>query len=117
MDVKEKTQYTGFASDTQTTGLLSKKLNFTNNEDPFAEIYNVSETDLPIVISGQINKMQELRKNVDDAIQKASLISETTIFFNTAWNDIVQSMEAIGRCLRNFDSETKKDMLDILIEY
>ena len=77
VDVKEKTQYTGFASDTQTTGLLSKKLNFTNNEDPFAEIYNVSETDLPIVISGQINKMQELRKNVDDAIQKANVAKQS----------------------------------------
>ena len=54
-------------------------------------------------------------ENASIAIEKSySLISETTIFFNTAWNDIVQSMEVIGQCLRDLDSETKKDMLSKL---
>ncbi len=54
-------------------------------------------------------------ENASMAIEKSyNLISETSIFFNAAWNDIVQSMEAIGQCLRNLDSETKKGMLDLL---
>lgn len=48
-------------------------------------------------------------ENASIAIEESyGLISETTIFFNTAWNDIVQAMEAIGQCLRNLDTETKK---------
>lgn len=55
-------------------------------------------------------------ENASTAVEKSyQLINDTTLFFNTAWNNIIEDMEAIGRSLKKLDDfETKKRMIDIL---
>ena len=54
-------------------------------------------------------------ENASIAIEETkSLIPKMTVFFNSQFNEMESNFEESIRCLRNCDSETRKDVLDIL---